>query len=222
MTSFLARVADNLRMLPVLLVAFGVLFGFKVDAVFRGLSDWAIATSAVAEEAKPKSEAEPAAVKATPTEPERPDASGARTGDGRRFSEAEIEILQSLSRRREELDTRARDLDTREAVLAAAQKRLDEKLEELKALERRIGGLAGEQDAERERQMRSLVKVYETMKPKDAARIFETLDMEILEGVAVRMKEQKIAPILAEMASERAKDLTVRLANTTGVPRSGG
>lgn len=220
MTSFLARVADNLRMLPVLLVAFGVLFGFKVDAVFRGLSDWAIATSAVAEEAKAKPE--PAPARATPTEPEKPDPSGARTGDGRRFSEAEIEILQSLSRRREELDTRARDLDTREAVLAAAQKRIDEKLDELKALERRIGGLAGEQDAERERQMRSLVKVYETMKPKDAARIFETLDMEILEGVAVRMKEQKIAPILAEMASERAKDLTVRLANATGAPRSGG
>jgi flagellar motility protein MotE (MotC chaperone) len=204
-TSFLARVADNLRMLPVLLVAFGVLFGFKVDAVFRGLSDWAIATSAVAEEAKAKPE--PAPARATPTEPEKPDPSGARTGDGRRFSEAEIEILQSLSRRREELDTRARDLDTREAVLAAAQKRIDEKLDELKALERRIGGL---------------VKVYETMKPKDAARIFETLDMEILEGVAVRMKEQKIAPILAEMASERAKDLTVRLANATGAPRSGG
>src|SRR3546814_4430099 len=59
-----------------------------------------------------------------------------------------------------------------------------------------------------EGQMQSLVKIYESMKPKDAARIFEELDMEVLLEVVERMKERKTAPILAEMNPERAKTVT--------------
>src|SRR3546814_19626533 len=58
----------------------------------------------------------------------------------------------------------------------------------------------------------SLVKIYESMKPKDAARIFEHLDMEVLLEVVERMKERKTAPILAELDPERASTVTLELA----------
>jgi len=70
--------------------------------------------------------------------------------------------------------------------------------------------------------MKSLVKVYESMKPKDAARIFERLEMDILIDVTVRMKEVKMAAVLAKMESEKARELTVRLANLRKFPENGG
>ena len=60
------------------------------------------------------------------------------------------------------------------------------------------------------------------MKPKDAARIFTELDMEILLDVAERMREVKMAPILAAMAAVRAKQVTVRLALRRKLPETGG
>ena len=50
------------------------------------------------------------------------------------------------------------------------------------------------------------------MKPKDAARIFEELDLEVLLQVVQRMKEAKVAPILAAMDPKRATEVTTRLA----------
>jgi flagellar motility protein MotE (MotC chaperone) len=68
----------------------------------------------------------------------------------------------------------------------------------------------------------SLVKIYENMKPKDAARIFEALDMDTLLLVAERMKERKLAPVMAQMNSERAKDITVELTRAGQLPLPGG
>src|SRR6185369_3324386 len=59
--------------------------------------------------------------------------------------------------------------------------------------------------------IRSLVKIYETMKPKDAARIFEELDMPVLLTVVDRMKESKVAGIMTYMTPQKAKDLTIQL-----------
>jgi flagellar motility protein MotE (MotC chaperone) len=67
--------------------------------------------------------------------------------------------------------------------------------------------------------MRSLVKIYENMKPKDAAKIFEQLDMGIMLEVVERMKEQKVAPILAEMNPVKARELTSELAQRRQMPQ---
>jgi len=56
------------------------------------------------------------------------------------------------------------------------------------------------------------------MKPKDAARIFEELDMEVLLEVVERMKERKTAPILAQMNPQRAKTVTLELAQRRELP----
>jgi flagellar motility protein MotE (MotC chaperone) len=60
------------------------------------------------------------------------------------------------------------------------------------------------------------------MKPKDAARIFGELDMVVLLDVIERMKERKIAPILAEMNPQRAKAITIELAQRRGLPEQSG
>jgi flagellar motility protein MotE (MotC chaperone) len=134
------------------------------------------------------------------------------------MTDEELVLLQSLSQRREELEQRARQIDEREVLLKAAERRIDQKISELERLQASIESLLVQHDEQSEAQVQSLVKIYESMKPKDAARIFEELDMEVLLEVIERMKERKIAPILAQMNPQRAQTVTLELAQRRDLP----
>lgn len=136
----------------------------------------------------------------------------------RAFSEAEIEVLQSLSKRRDELDRRERELSQRQALLDAAEQEIDRKVGELASLRQELESLLGKQQTAQEDRIKSLVKIYEGMKPKEAARIFDTLEMDVLLAVIGRMSERKTAPILASMDPEKARALTIKLAEQRKLP----
>jgi flagellar motility protein MotE (MotC chaperone) len=164
--------------------------------------------------AVPAPAGENAAASASPGAPE----TASPAGEGLQYTRAEVEVLQNLSARRAELDKRAREIDLKEKLLSASEQRVSERIAELKSIEANIQSLlAARKDAE-EGQIKSLVKVYESMKPKDAARIFEELEMDILLPVAQRMKEAKFAAILAQMNPDKAKRLTVGLAKQLELP----
>ncbi len=127
-------------------------------------------------------------------------------------SQAERAILLDLRRRRTELEGREAVLSTREGLLAAAEKRLSGRADELGDLQRRLETLEAARRAHDEENWRSLVKLYETMKPREAAAIFNDLDRPVLLAVLDRMKEAKAAPLLAAMQPERARQITAELA----------
>jgi flagellar motility protein MotE (MotC chaperone) len=133
-------------------------------------------------------------------------------------SSAEVDVLTSLKKRRAALDAQTADLTARENLLVATEKRVDEKIASLKALQDQISQLLGQRDTEDQKQLASLVKTYSTMKPKDAARIFNSLDDGVLVPVAHDMKSDALAPILAAMQPEAAQKLTVKLANRLKLP----
>lgn len=134
------------------------------------------------------------------------------------MTDEEIELLQALAERRLELQIRGRQMDQREALLQAAEQRIEEKVAGLKTLEKSIQDLLLQQEDQTEAQIKSLVKIYESMKPKHAARIFDDLDMAILLPVAERMKERKLAPVLAKMGSVKAQALTTELSKRGELP----
>lgn len=124
----------------------------------------------------------------------------------------DVELLETLAKRREQLDARGRELDMREKVLAATEVRVDGKVEELKKLQEIVEALIAKLDNDEETNIKSLVKIYEQMRAKDAARIFDQLDMAVLLGVVDRMREAKAAAIMGKMNSDKAKSLTTLLA----------
>jgi flagellar motility protein MotE (MotC chaperone) len=128
------------------------------------------------------------------------------------ISAAEFRLLQSLQERRQTLDSRERDIVTRENVLKTADGRITERMAALKLVEGNIQKLLGQVDDLEAARIASLVAVYEKMKPKDAARIMEGLEEEVLLKIAQRMKTQPMALILANMSGERARRVTQRLA----------
>ena len=153
-------------------------------------------------------------------EPDRSDPS-APENDPTLLTQNEIDLLQQLAERREELENSVLEMSVREGILSAAEQRIDRKIQELQGLQAAIDNLIKKHDDQEETKIRSLVKIYENMKPKDAARIFEELDLDTLLLVAERMKERKLAPVMAQMNSTKAKDVTVKLSTLRSLPLPG-
>lgn len=129
------------------------------------------------------------------------------------ISEQEIRVLRSLANRREELDAREAELETREQTAVAAEARLDEQIAELKTVESRVDEVLAQISAKQDERMAGLVRTYEAMKPKDAARIFNTMEDEVvLVDLAKSMKPAALAAVMASMDSKRAELVTKRLA----------
>jgi flagellar motility protein MotE (MotC chaperone) len=127
------------------------------------------------------------------------------------LTKSEIDTLQRLAERRDMITAREREIENKEGLLKAAEARIDGKVAQLQDLEKNIKGLLTQYDAQKQQEIEQLVKIYSAMKPKEAARIFDTLEMPILVRVIQTMKETKVAPIMAAMASEKATALTEEL-----------
>ena len=127
-------------------------------------------------------------------------------------------LLERLSTRRTELESYEQELAMRASLVEAAEKRIDERQQTLQSIEDEIASLVEQRKEMEEGQFAGIVAMYETMKPKDAANIFNALDIEVLLRVAKMMSPRKMAPILAEMDTMRAQELTVRMASATTDP----
>lgn len=131
-------------------------------------------------------------------------------------------MVAALRARREALEQRERNLATREALIATVEQRLAARATELLSLQR-DGEV--EETAARLRAETSwitLAKLYESMRPRDAAEIFNELDLPILVQVVNRMSERRAAPVLAAMTPERARQLTAELSRLRTQTASGG
>ncbi len=121
-------------------------------------------------------------------------------------------MLLELRDRRKELDARDASLTSRESMVAAAETKLSQRVAELQALQKQLESLDATHRQQEDTAWQGLVKVYETMKPRDAAAIFNDLGMHVLLSVVDRMKPAKAAAIMAAMVPDKARDLTVQLA----------
>jgi flagellar motility protein MotE (MotC chaperone) len=128
-------------------------------------------------------------------------------------SGAEQKILERLQERREQLDARARELDIRENLVKAAEQRIEAHLTELKEVEARIKTETQDKDKAEAKRFKDLVTMYENMKPRDAAKIFDGLDMDVLIQVSSEINPRAMADIMAQMTPEIAERLTVALAS---------
>lgn len=128
------------------------------------------------------------------------------------------DLAERLGERRADLDAREKELEMRLALVEAAERRIEERSAVLKALESQINVLVEQKQADEKAQFAGIVAMYETMKPKEAANIFNALDNEVLLRVAGAMNPRKMAPILARMDPMKAKTLTTGLAREAVEP----
>jgi flagellar motility protein MotE (MotC chaperone) len=96
--------------------------------------------------------------------------------------------------------------------MAAAEAKLDAKIKSLNELKGQVQGLLNETDAKQAAEIDRLVKVFESMKAKDAAPRLSALDDSVRIPIAAKMKERSLSAIVAQMPAAEAKKLTEALA----------
>ncbi len=226
------------RLLPVLIFVAATMLTLKVGSIWQGVSslrsggEWRQSVAVAQEPTKGRADgsqqgpAQPAAADASKAppgitqEPKRDETAGAteekakpvRQIDPRQLSNSEIKLLQALAQRRSTLDTREESLNQREALLRAAEQKLVDRQKELLAMRSEVKGLLDDLDAKEKRRIGNLVKIYESMKPKGAALIFNDLELPVLMSVVERMKVRKLAPIIAAMNPDKARKITRTMA----------
>jgi flagellar motility protein MotE (MotC chaperone) len=187
-----------IRLLPLTIAAMACLLGVKSVQLGRIAAATAPAETAAA--------ITPIKVEPPPPAPKAAEETPPPVTDGERA------VLLELRQRRQELDARDTALVARESVLAAAEQKITARVAELQALQKKLEALDAARQQREDVSWQGLVKVYEVMKPRDAAAIFNDLEMPVLLQVVDRMKEAKAAPVLAAMQPDKARDLTTKLA----------
>lgn len=228
----------QLSILPIMIVVVMLAFSVRVVDVYTGVSRLGkeafaaeekkedppaesaaetAQTDATTPEANDENSADTVAAADTPAE-EAPKKWRDATEEDFGYNSIKREHLQNLEERRQKLDEKEKNLLAQEAMIKAAQQEMSRKYFELKQLREKIEGLLDDQKAQEDAQIASLVKIYEGMKAKEAAAIFNSLDLEVLIEVFRNMSERKASPILAKMNPERAKTVTLMLAERKKLP----
>ncbi|WP_057462617.1 FlaA [Pseudovibrio sp. POLY-S9] len=211
----------KLRLLPIVVFAGSALLVLKLLGLFLGdtypIGAVRVADAQQSEVAKAEEEAP-----ATPNDLPNPsgarkiqiaqNTSGVKESGVPTNSVSELAVLNSLGNRRDVLNQRESDLELREQVLAAAEARFNKRFQELKALEAKINSEVERKEKQAAEEILDLVKIYESMKAKNAARIFNRLDLDIMLKVVKEMQPRKMADVLSEMDPEMAEQLTIALA----------
>jgi flagellar motility protein MotE (MotC chaperone) len=99
------------------------------------------------------------------------------------------------------------------AILERLQSRRQE-------LEARIGTSSAQKSEADAARFKGIITMYEGMKPKDAAKVFDRLEMSVLFEIASQIAPRKMSDILGLMSPEAAERLTVELARRAGADKS--
>ena len=232
----------NIRVIPVVLIAIfglavlkiaglvidgGYVFDYQPHTTKRswaqesfnfptGRPDPADITGSVHE--KPKEEAAKPVI--TAPEVAKPDGVVLYPEQAQPVSPSERAILERLQARRQELEARAREIDIRESLLKTAEKRIESRVEEMKAVESRVASATTQKSEADTARFKGIITMYEGMKPKDAAKVFDRLEMSVLFEIASQIAPRKMSDILGLMSAEAAERLTIEMARRAGTDKS--
>ncbi len=122
------------------------------------------------------------------------------------------DLNDDITAHRQAMQGQAENLKHQQKELAAEQKELDEKLQ---ALGRNASELSAQQEQRRqdvEQSIERLARIYEQMSPRDAAAMFDVLDMRVMVPVAQHMLPRRISDVIGNMTPDRANVLSQYLA----------
>jgi flagellar motility protein MotE (MotC chaperone) len=122
------------------------------------------------------------------------------------------QLLFAIREREMQLEEREKALLDREQLLNTAQIQLKDQIAHLEDVEKRLAETIAMADGAAERDVARLTSVYENMKPKSAAEVFETMDVSFAAGFIARMRPDAAAEVLSAMSTDRAYAITAVMA----------
>lgn len=201
----------RIRLIPVLIFLAVVVMSFRIGTIWESLdskggtppfSDQAVAQDAEALAPVPGESADP------PVPLELDDSDVPIVDGSENMHPAELRLANSLAKRRQQLDQREKELEQREAMLGVVEGRLEKTQKDLQGIRDEIAALVAKYDKAQDEESARLQRVYSNMKPKKAAAIFNTMELDTILSVIRGMSERKLAPILESMDPEKAVIVT--------------
>lgn len=130
--------------------------------------------------------------------------------------EAAERVFQDMAAERDRIQREKEDLVRMRQDVAVQEKVLEQSRQKLQAVIAELEARQTEYVQERARSAARLAKMYEAMKPDQAAPILGALDMEIVVEIMQQMKERPAARILAAMDAGFAAQISTRLSSRGG------
>ncbi|AXT27933.1 hypothetical protein D1823_16000 [Ruegeria sp. AD91A] len=121
-------------------------------------------------------------------------------------------VLAELLSREKRVKQREDDLRDQEKALEIATQAVETRLTALKDAEDSLRDTLAVADRAAENDLARLTDVYQNMKPKDAAALFETMDPTFAAGFLSRMPADAAAGVLAGLSPEAAYTISVVMA----------
>ena len=120
-------------------------------------------------------------------------------------------VFRDMAVERDRIQQEREDLVALRQATAAQQLILSQEREQLLEVIRQLELRQQSYSAERDQSAAKLAKMYEAMKPAQAAPILAALDLEIILDIMSRMKERPAAKILAHMDAGLAAQVSTRM-----------
>ena len=137
----------------------------------------------------------------------------------RLFSEMEIKLLQELDIRRIELERREQALRVREKLADLAEVELKDRIEKMNELQGQLTVLLKNLSNKEEGELMQLAKIYEEMRPQNAAIVLNKLDDNIVFDLFKRMNKKDTAKIMEKMEPIKARRISKMLAEKSDLPQ---
>jgi flagellar motility protein MotE (MotC chaperone) len=122
-------------------------------------------------------------------------------------------LIVAIRERQTQIDAEDRRISERLQVLALAEEKYAAQLAALVSAEEKLSATIAQADGAAERDINQLTAVYENMKPKTAAEIFNTMDVTFAAGFLGMMNPQAAAAIMSNMSTDAAYSVSLILAS---------
>jgi flagellar motility protein MotE (MotC chaperone) len=149
-----------------------------------------------------------------PAKPEDPGQAAPAPDAPKRPSNASVpEMVTYLETRNAELNKKEEQLKQKEEYLSQMEQQVEGKLKELLAIQKEIQAFRAEREENQNAKVRSLAKIYGTMKPKEAAKLLENLEEQLVVEVISTMNATEAANILSNMDVKKAAKISQALSH---------
>ncbi|MCU0589592.1 MAG: hypothetical protein MUF52_15750 [Syntrophobacteraceae bacterium] len=123
------------------------------------------------------------------------------------------DMVTHLEHREAELKKREEQMRQKEEYLSRMEQETEKKLKELIVIQKEIQAFRTEKEEAQNGKIKSLAKIYGTMKPKEAAKLLENLDDHLVVSVISTMTADEAGNILGNMDIKKAAKISESLSH---------
>jgi len=140
-----------------------------------------------------------------------PSDKNAKAAQKSQMDNSTVDAICALQQKEEDIRKREEQLKEREERLARIEKEVEQKVKDLLAIQKDIQAARAEKQENTGAKVRSLAKIYGTMKPKEAAKLLDNLDDKLVMGIISTMTPDEAAAILSLMEVKKAAKISEAL-----------